>query len=521
MINVFGESIEVDACVVDGCVDEFLFGVDFMKAHSAVMDFEKSEVRYSEAERTVVLPFQTYETSADARIATVRLVQGTKIAASVVMPIAVAVPATDGEQGIFVPTKHTGSLHQKTKSSMTMSNRCSEGQGARGFPVVLVQKKDGEVRFCVDYRALNKITEMDVYPLPRIDETLETLGGALLFSTLDLKAGYWQILVAPEDRDKTAFTTKKGLYRFIRMPFGLTNAPSTFQRRMNHVLRGLTWSTCLVYLDDIVVFTRGGIERHIVELACVDRKVVDGGIDIEVKEVQFCNDLDGVFGSRADIMTPMTKLFRKEVEWWWAEAQEEAFQRIKLLLTTKPVLIYPDFILPFRVVTDASKVGLGAYLMQNTGSGWQPMTYASKVNSETEGKYGITELECMAVGWAINIFRPYLYGRRFTVVTDHAALKWLMTSNNLTGNLHRWALSLQEYEFDVEYRPGSTNVVAGALSRAPGMMLAARGRRRRVRTRQSGAEETQRQELTKRDAVSAANPMKRVEPPLTRREALL
>ncbi|GMF59664.1 unnamed protein product [Phytophthora fragariaefolia] len=144
-----------------------------------------------------------------------------------------------------------------------------EGQGAWGFPVVLVHKKDGEIRFCVDYRALNKITKKDVYPLPRIDETLEALGGALLFSTLDLKAGYWQILVAPEDSDKSAFTTKKGLYRFIRMPFGLTNAPSTFQRMMNHVLRGLTWSTCLVYLDDIVVFTRGGIERHIVELACV------------------------------------------------------------------------------------------------------------------------------------------------------------------------------------------------------------------------------------------------------------
>ncbi|GMF57007.1 unnamed protein product [Phytophthora fragariaefolia] len=152
-----------------------------------------------------------------------------------------------------------------------------EGQGAWGFPVVLVQKKDGEVRFC--------------------------------------------ILVAPEDRDQTAFTTKKGFYRCIWMPFGLTNAPSTFQRMMNHVLRGLTWSTCLVYLDDIVVFTRGGIERHTVELACVLERLSMAGMTLKLKKCNFAmtsmvylgHELTG-FGS---IMAPMTKLLRKDVEWQW------------------------------------------------------------------------------------------------------------------------------------------------------------------------------------------------------------
>ncbi|KAE9226437.1 hypothetical protein PF004_g11636 [Phytophthora fragariae] len=584
MRSVFGELIELDACIVDGCVDEFLLGVDFMKAHGAVMDFDKSEVRYYEAGRAVVLPFETYEDDGGARVAAVRLVQKTQLAASVVMPIEVVVPAADGEQGIFLPTKYTGSVMLaatvtkakggrawvpaiNSNSTMTklpnkkelgvwipldddmtilaMSGELhidrvrewvdqlgdshtplqnenevhvgnedesanelilkllrvyrklsenngdcppataldiyhhidtgdaapmmlkrrrqaqsedkivnanveqmlgagviEEGQGAWGFPVVLVKKKDGEIRFCVDYRALNKVTKKDVYPLPRIDETLEALGGALWFSTLDLKAGYWQILVAPDDRDKTVFTTKNCLYRFVRMPFGLTNAPSTFQRMMNHVLRGLTWTTCLLYLDDIVVFTRGGLEMHVVELASVLERLAMAGLPLKLKKCRFAmksmeylgHELsnEGVrplqrlvtavqefprptdasevkrfvhlagyyrrfvegFGS---IMAPMTKLLRSKEEWQWTEAQEVAFERIKVILTTRPLLIYPDFKLPFRVVTDASQIGLGACLMQDRGSGWQPVAYASKVNSETESKYGITELECMAV----------------------------------------------------------------------------------------------------------------------------
>lgn len=407
-----------------------------------------------------------------------------------------------------------------------------EGNGAWGFPVVLVRKKDGEVRFCVDYRALNKVTHKDVYPLPRIDETLEALGGALWFTTLDLKSGYWQIRMADGDKPKTAFTTKQGLYQFVRMPFGLTNAPSTFQRMMNSVLRGLTWVTCLVYLDDIVIYTRGGIERHVLELACVLERLSIAGLTLKLKKCRFATQrmeylghelsCEGVrplerlvsavrefprpkdaaevkrfvhlagyyrrfvqgFGS---IMAPLTKMLRKDADWEWASTQEAAFEHIKLVLTSKPLLIYPNFHLPFRVVTDASKIGLGACLMQDNGQGWQPVAYASKVTSKTEENYGITELECLAVVWAIKLFRPYLYGRRFTIVTDHAALKWLMTSPNLTGKLHRWALTLQEFDFDVEYRPGSTNVVADALSRAPVKILAAIGRRRRMRRRENVA----------------------------------
>ncbi|KAE9308906.1 hypothetical protein PF008_g20847 [Phytophthora fragariae] len=406
---------------------------------------------------------------------------------------------------------------------MLQAGVIEEGNGAWGFPVVLVRKKDGEVRFCVDYRALNKVTKKDVYPLPRIDETLEALGGALLFTTLDLHSGYWQIGVSPEDRDKTAFTTKQGLYRFLRMPFCLMNAPSTFQRMMNGVLRGLTWTTCLVYLNDIVVFTRGDVRKHLVQLAAVLEILSVAGLTLKLRKCVFAarsmeylgHELsdEGVrpverlitavtefprpsntfevkrfvhlagyyrkfieaFGS---IMAPMTRLLKKDCEWQWTEEQEFAFERVKAALTTKPLLVYPNFGHPFRLVTDASQIGLGACLMQDQGRGWQPIAFASKVNNDAEANYSIAELECLAVVWSVKLFRPYLYGRTFEIVTDHAALKWLMTRPNLAGRMHRWSLTLQEYDFQILYRPGTTNVVADALSRAPAAVLAAVGRER-------------------------------------------
>ena len=376
----------------------------------------------------------------------------------------------------------------------------------------LVSKKDGGVRFCIDYRKLNNQTKKDVYPLPRIDLILDALGKATIRSKLDLTSGYWQIPLQPEDREKTAFMTRDGLFEFLVMPFGLTNAPATFQRVMDMVLSGLNWKICMVYIDDIIVYSQD-FDQHLEHLQEIFNRLSENSLVLCPKKCSFCCDELFFLGhkvSNKGIETDSTKIDKvqnaetpknvKEVQQFlglasyyrhfikdfsliaaplssltgnipftWQEPQQKAFDLLKQKLTTAPILAYPDFSKPFVLHTDASTHSIGAVLCQEQEGQERVLQYASRSLNPAERNYSTSEKECLSVYHWIKYFRCYLADKEFTVVTDHNALTWLFNKQQEGTNsrLFRWMLQLQAYSFKVLHRAGKKHDNADSMTRPP------------------------------------------------------
>lgn len=380
-------------------------------------------------------------------------------------------------------------------------------------PILLVPKKsttgDKTWRLVVDFRQLNKKICQDKFPLPRIDEILDQLGRAKYFSTLDLKSGFHQIPLSKESRKYTAFSSNSGHYEFNCLPFGLNISPNSFQRMMTIALSGLPPEIAFLYIDDIIVIGCS-VNHHISNLREVFHRLrqynlklnptkcnffkadvtylghhisangiqPDKSKDEVIKNypipkdadetrrfVAFCNYYRRFIPNFAHITSPLNKLLRKNVPFEWTENCQIAFDLLKRFLISPRILKFPDFKKEFILTTDASKLACGAVLAQLHDEVELPISFASKAFNKGESNKSTIEQELTAIHWAVTHFRPYLYGRKFTIKTDHRPLIYLFTMRNPSSKLTRMRLDLEEYDFVVEYIKGKSNVLSDALSR--------------------------------------------------------
>ena len=382
-----------------------------------------------------------------------------------------------------------------------------------GAPVILAKKKDGGWRFCIDYRALNAITVKNKYPLPRVDELFDRLQGAKYFSKIDLRCGYWQIKMHPEDVEKTAFRSRYGSFEWLVLPMGLTNAPATFMHLMHQIFRPFLDKFVVVFLDDVLIYSRTLAEhrkhvRQVLDLLrqhklyCKESKcdffreqveflghVVDrDGIHMmesKVKAVRewptptSADDVRSFLGLAgyyrkfiqgfSDIAAPLTSLLKKETRFTWDTSAEQAFRKLIHAITTAPTLILPDPSKPYVITADACGFGIGACLMQDQGRGLQPIAFLSKKLTDAELKYQNHERELLALFRALKEWRHYLYGSQFVLKTDHRNLIWLLNQKQLSARQMHWLQYFQDFGgvIPIEHVAGRLNGVADGLSRRP------------------------------------------------------
>lgn len=398
-------------------------------------------------------------------------------------------------------------------NKMLEQNIVRPSDSAWSSPVWVVPKKadaSGKTkwRLVIDFRKVNEKTVDDKYPIPNISDILDKLGKCQYFSTLDLASGFYQVELDASDIHKTAFNVENGHYEFLRMPMGLKNSPATFQRVMDNILRDLQ-DICLVYLDDVILFSTS-LQEHMINLEKVFKRLRESNFKIQMDKSEFlkletqflghvvCKDgvkpnpdkisvinnypipkntteikrFLGLLGyyrkfipDFARITKPMTQCLKKGSKIVYDQNYISCFEHCKTLLTNDPILQYPDFTKEFLLTTDASNVALGAVLSQGPIGSDKPIAYASRTLNSSELNYSTIEKELLAIVWACKYFRPYLFGRKFKIITDHKPLQWIMSLKEPNSRLTRWRLKLSEYDFSVVYKQGKLNTNADALSR--------------------------------------------------------
>ena len=380
-----------------------------------------------------------------------------------------------------------------------------------GAALVFVRKKDGSLRCCQDSRALNKCTVKDAFPLPRTQDCLDAVAGARIFSTMDITSAYSQIPIREQDIPKTAFVTKYGLYEHVTMPFGLCNAPMTFQRVMELALAGLQWDTCLIYLDDVIIFSRD-FDEHVRRLREVLKRLREASLKLKPKkcnlfksQVRFLGHVINEEGALPDpdnvaklvnwpvpakvkdvraylglgnyyrrfvkgysqLVKPLTELTCKGVAFDWTPACQQAFEKLKSVLLSPEIMAYPSDDGDYLLDCDACDVSIGAVLSIVKDSRERVVAYGSRTLNRAERNYCVTDRECLAVKYFCEHYKHYLLGREFAVRTDHQALKWLFSMKEPKGRIARWIEALSPFNFSISYRPGKQHLNADAMSRCP------------------------------------------------------
>lgn len=384
----------------------------------------------------------------------------------------------------------------------------SESSSNWASPIILVDKPDGSVRFVVDYRKVNEISETDAFPLPRVDDLIELIGKANIITKIDISKAFWQIPLSEESKTISSFITPFGLYQFNVMPFGLIAAGNTFQRLMKKVLEGLQ-AFAWAYLDDIVIFSENW-EEHLLHVQAVFDRIQSAGLTIKKTKCEFGNAVVTYLGHTvgnnkitptrakidsilnfpkpkdvkqlrqflgvasyyrryvphmAHIVAPLTNMLKKGNKFMWDDQTHTAFLEIKSILASNPILRPPDYTKDFQIGVDASDLAIGAVLGQMYGDTFHPVCYMSKRLNKHQSRYSTIEKECFALLTAVRYFAVYFSGSPVLIYTDHNPLQFLQKMVNHNRKLLRWLLELQQYNLIIKYKPGKQNILPDLLSR--------------------------------------------------------